>query len=273
LFLLLGVTSGTCGFLNILILSWGVLGCCGKGIGAFNCVAASLGVAQVGLQWTCFAVMSVSFPSSSSNRTNINRLLLFLIYFQRSPSLGAPSPTSSTPSSKTATTVTIVSVLHLVVLAAISFYFSLLHNESEIHKHPSNSPPPPSQALTSWANFLGIQATLLASLQYIPQIWTTWRLKHVGSLSILMMCIQTPGSFIWAISLASREGTKWSSWVIYIVTGILQGCLLVMCIVWEIKDRAARKKLAVDGSASNGTASPEEEERDGERRPLLANET
>lgn len=57
LFLLLGVTSGTCAFANILILSWGVLGCCGKGIGAFNCFAASLGVVQVGMQWTCFAVM------------------------------------------------------------------------------------------------------------------------------------------------------------------------------------------------------------------------
>lgn len=57
LFLLLGVTSGTCTLANILILSRGVLGCCGKGIGAFNCFAASLGVVQVGMQWTGFAVM------------------------------------------------------------------------------------------------------------------------------------------------------------------------------------------------------------------------
>lgn len=57
LFLLLGVTSGTCSFANILILSRGVLGCCGDGIGAFNCFAVSLGVVQVGMQWTCFAVM------------------------------------------------------------------------------------------------------------------------------------------------------------------------------------------------------------------------
>jgi hypothetical protein len=59
LFLLLGVTSGTCALLNILVLSKGVLGCCEKGIGVFNCLAASMGVAQVGLQWGCFAVMLV----------------------------------------------------------------------------------------------------------------------------------------------------------------------------------------------------------------------
>lgn len=68
-----------------------------------------------------------------------------------------------------------------------------------------------------------------------------------------MMCIQTPGSFVWAISLASREGTKWSSWVTYVVTGCLQGGLLVMCILWEMK---SRKEEVVE-----------------ERRPLLEDET
>lgn len=57
-FVLLGVTSGTCAFANIIILSREVLGCCSE-IGGLNCIAASLGVAQVGLQWTCFAIMYV----------------------------------------------------------------------------------------------------------------------------------------------------------------------------------------------------------------------
>lgn len=87
---------------------------------------------------------------------------------------------------------------------------------------------------------------MLASIQYIPQLWTTWKLKHVGSLSIPMMCIQTPGSFVWVASLASREGTRWSSWMTYLVTGVLQGVLLGMCIVWEVRERRAQKKI-VDG--------------------------
>lgn len=78
-----------------------------------------------------------------------------------------------------------------------------------------------------------------------------------------MMCIQTPGSFVWAASLASREGTKWSSWITYVVTGVLQGALLAMCIIWELKDRKERKETGGDG---NGAAF------EGERRPLLASE-
>ncbi|KAI5787153.1 hypothetical protein EDC01DRAFT_660754 [Geopyxis carbonaria] len=252
LFLLLGVTSGTCAFLNILILSWGVLGCCGKGIGGFNCFAASMGVAQVGLQWACFAVI----------------LTLFLIYFPRASPLDGPTAHAG-PSAKTAVIVVVACILHFVVMASTSFYLSLLRSNAD-DPASHDSPPPPTHTLTVWANFLGVQSTVLASIQYIPQLWTTWRLKHVGSLSIPMMCIQTPGSFVWVVSLATREGTAWSTWVTYLITGILQGCLLIMCITWEMKERADRKKVAevLDGSAraTNGhTANGADE-----RRPLLA---
>jgi PQ loop repeat len=57
-FVLLGTTSGTASFTNILILSRGDLHCC-RHISGFECFAGSLGVAQVGMQWSCFAVMLV----------------------------------------------------------------------------------------------------------------------------------------------------------------------------------------------------------------------
>lgn len=71
-----------------------------------------------------------------------------------------------------------------------------------------------------------------------------------------MMCIQTPGSFVWAISLASREGTSWSSWMTYVVTGVLQGALLAMCVTWEIRDKRGKKHIAAPSDSE-------------ERRPLL----
>ncbi|KAF8245853.1 hypothetical protein K440DRAFT_554726 [Wilcoxina mikolae CBS 423.85] len=247
LFLLLGVTSGTCALLNILVLSWGVLGCCRKGIGGFNCFAASMGVAQVGTQWACFAII----------------LALFLIYFPRQGALGIPI-TSTAPSQKVAVTTTLVSIVHFVAMTTATFYISLLRSGTT-QQNP-NSPPQPSDALVKWANFLGVQSTILASIQYIPQLFTTWRLKHVGSLSIPMMCIQTPGSFVWAMSLATREGTRWSSWATYVVTGVLQGCLLAMCIMWELADRKTRTKAdqVID------TAGSESREEEDERQPLLA---
>ena len=76
----------------------------------------------------------------------------------------------------------------------------------------------------------------------MPQIWMTWHLGHVGSLSIPMMLIQTPGSFVWSGSLAARLGIEgWSTWGVFLVTGCLQGCLLGMGICFECC-------VAIDGS-------------------------
>lgn len=57
-FVLLGTTSGTCQFANILTLptSRADMACC-REVNGFSCFAGLLGIMQVGMQWTCFAVM------------------------------------------------------------------------------------------------------------------------------------------------------------------------------------------------------------------------
>jgi len=130
---------------------------------------------------------------------------------------------------RTALLVTLLSVVHAIIILILSVYY--------VYLRPQHS--------QWWANFLGIFSTILASIQYFPQIWTTWNLKRVGSLSIPMMCIQTPGSFVWAGSLAKRFGMEgWSAWGVYLVTGTLQGSLLVMGSYFEIMfKRRERKEL------------------------------
>lgn len=204
---------------------------------------------------------------------SVIRLLLFLIFFPRGPSPSSQHPTTTknsgapdgllangndidtdadidaeltdnNPSSsqfpahsanskplphsyRTALLVTLLSVLHAILILILSIYY--------VYLRPQHS--------QWWANFLGIFSTILASIQYFPQIWTTWTLKRVGSLSIPMMCIQTPGSFVWAGSLAKRFGIEgWSAWGVYLVTGCLQGSLLVMGSYFEIMSRRREKK-------------------------------
>ena len=57
-FVLLGTTSGTCAFANILMLptSRADMSCCQQ-IDGFPCFAGILGIAQVGMQWSCFCLM------------------------------------------------------------------------------------------------------------------------------------------------------------------------------------------------------------------------
>jgi len=107
----------------------------------------------------------------------------------------------------------------------------------------SSSPSPTTTTLVShWATFLGLSSALLAIIQYAPQLCHTYALGLVGALSIPMMCMQTPGAVGMVLSIALRPGTNWTSWITFAVAGIMQGSLLVMCIVWKVHQR----RLGVD---------------------------
>ncbi|OQD75922.1 hypothetical protein PENDEC_c005G07167 [Penicillium decumbens] len=245
-FVLLGTTSGTSSFANILVFPKTAhdFACCSQ-ISGLACFAGLLGVFQIGMQWLCF----------------FSILLLFVVYFPRATSPTNPvEPVSSTPSGptyRTALTVTAICLLHALATLIISVAFSL--------RQPS--------ALPVWANFLGVLSAILASIQYLPQIYTTLRLRCVGSLSIPMMCIQTPGSLVWAASLAAREGAQgWSIWGVLVVTACLQGTLLVMAIYFEYFGPESKQKAVhrADENGATGTA-PEaiSAEQPSEETPLL----
>lgn len=109
-----------------------------------------------------------------------------------------------------------------------------------VFKHPEQT--------QSWADILGTIAGVLAAIQYIPQIYFTWKLGDLKSLSILTLVIQAPGAFLFAFSLALRVGVQgWSTWLVYIVTGLLQIVLLVMGIqFWLDKRRKRQNERAAD---------------------------
>lgn len=105
------------------------------------------------------------------------------------------------------------------------------------------------QKLDTWAPALGLMAAILAAVQYFPQIWTTYHLKHVGSLSIPMMCIQTPGGFLFAGSLFARLGWPgWSSWGIFLLTAAMQGILLALAIYYEVQARKENSTPDAEGT-------------------------
>ena len=118
----------------------------------------------------------------------------------------------------------------------------------------------------NWANFLGSVSGVLAAVQYLPQIYYTWKLGDVKSLSVATMLIQVPGAFLFAFSLWLRVGNEgWSTWLVYIVTGILQGILLGLAITYWFQRRRAGK-LVLDSSE-------EEEENEQDLTPdALSNE-
>lgn len=84
------------------------------------------------------------------------------------------------------------------------------------------------------------------------------------------MLIQTPGAFILALSLAVRLGAEgWSAWLVYVVTGVLQGVLLVMAVIYERRDRASSSKGGATESPIGSAREEDDRAHDDENTPLL----
>jgi hypothetical protein len=82
-----------------------------------------------------------------------------------------------------------------------------------------------------------------------------------------MMCIQTPGGFMWAASLAARLGPEgWSTWSVYLLTASLQGVVLALGIYFEyirprkVNEEAGPGLLAEDVAEDDGPAEAPSEE-------------
>ncbi|KAF8297792.1 hypothetical protein DL93DRAFT_2234069 [Clavulina sp. PMI_390] len=246
-FLLLGSTSCAAGMLNVVALQWDVIKCC-KYLSRGMCIENLGGVVQVIVQWILFSAT----------------LILFLIYFphhlkyaeirtEPNPTQGNKSLTfrDTTAEWKLAVTLSTIVAAHV----AFSTFVTLILITTK------------SSSLPLWTTFLGLSAAGLSSAQYLPQIKKTWDLKLVGSLSIVTMCIQSPGAVLMCTSIAIRPGTNWTSWLTYAAAGILQGCLLVMCLFWKRRQR----RLGIDdfGRPLDGIPATLHSAQDDETTPLL----
>lgn len=193
-FLLLGSSSSIFTLTNIILVSSRARHCCYIGaLNFFNCLNSQLNLIQIGIQCTCAI------------------LILVLVLLQTRHSIKQDRE-------EYARIVTVGKIVALHGIVSILEVFIGLFSSRNI--------------LINIAQINGLLSTLLTMMKYFPQITTTYRLKHPGTLSIGMMCIQTPGGFIFTATLFFTKGSHWSSWVSYLVAALLQGTLLILCIYY-----------------------------------------
>ncbi|CZT25053.1 related to PQ loop repeat protein [Ramularia collo-cygni] len=217
---LLGGLSSIFALANILTLptSRADISCCTT-ISGGACAAALLGVAQIGVQWSCFMVIVV----------------LYLVFFPRDEG-EAEDLTSSTATlteggkrgeGKDQLIVGGSIFIAVLIVALVSVVLVVAFPERT----------------QTWADLLGSVSGVLAAIQYLPQIYYTWVLKDLKSLSLLTLVVQVPGAFVFAFSLWLRVGWEgWSTWLVYIVTGVLQAVLLGMALNYFSLERLRRSE-------------------------------
>ncbi|CAH2351083.1 hypothetical protein CLIB1423_02S11848 [[Candida] railenensis] len=195
-FLLLGSCSSLFTFTNIMLVSSRARGCCYAGqLALFNCINSQLNLVQIGLQ--CFCAILILVLVLLLTRYSIKQDREEYLRIER--------------------------VGYWVLL---HFAISVLQILIGVYSKDRG-------LLISIANVNGLLSTILTMVKYVPQIYTTYVLKHPGTLSIGMMCIQTPGGALFTLTLFLTKGSHWSSWISYFTAFILQGCLLTLCIYYE----------------------------------------
>lgn len=98
------------------------------------------------------------------------------------------------------------------------------------------------------ANVLGSIALLLGILQYVPQLLTTYKLKHAGTLSIATMLIQMPGGYFWCITLMLRDGANWTAWGSLFAASTLQLVLMLMAAYYTFSNSKSEAATEIEAN-------------------------
>ncbi|KAJ7243919.1 hypothetical protein B0H12DRAFT_1130058 [Mycena haematopus] len=234
-FLLLGSTSSAAGFLNLVTVQHTQIRCC-RVVSIAQCVEATAGIVQVGLQWGMFSFIFV----------------LYMLYFPphlKFDSMELQVGRRGKPRTRSrlwgqSIVLANLTAAHFVISALFTLFVVLssssTHQPTSPSPYPDPSIPDPDSSqlpisIARWALFLGVSSAILAAIQYLPQISYTWRARLVGALSVPMMCIQSPGAVAMVLSIALRPGTNWTSWITYAVAGLMQFTLLSICLAWKVR--------------------------------------
>lgn len=213
-FLMFGTISVTCILFNIVILQFRIIKCC-RIVPGLTCLENTLGIIQLAILWfMCVLVTTLYMLYFPSHRK--------LAPYIRHLHFNTP-PTKWSIEWRNSIIVAITVIVHFIFTTTVTILLLLFCGHQNVNW------------TKTWADFLGIMSMVLISIQFIPQLYRTWRRKSVGALSIQMMIMQVPGLFIFVYTLAIRPGTNWTTWIVFFVSGCLQGILLIMCICWHYR--------------------------------------
>jgi uncharacterized protein with PQ loop repeat len=197
--------------LNVTLERWDVFACCSMFPSVWQCNGTLLPLYQVAMGWlNCLPLY-----------------ILVLIYFPK-PSEEDKTLEENQRTKKFAQIGFLFYAIANLIIAPVLGFIFLFHFGSS------------SPILTDYAFAIGIVSAVAEFIHWTPQIWKTWKAKDPGSLSILMLLLQAPGSFL-VVFFQIRYHENLSSWLTFFVTGVQQIILLILCLVFEIRKRRTKK--------------------------------
>ncbi|KAL8828029.1 MAG: hypothetical protein Q9170_006780 [Blastenia crenularia] len=150
-------------------------------------------------------------------------------------------------------TISVILLIAVILIPTLSIIFS-----------PNIASHRPASLLQGWSFFTATFALLAATVQFLPQLYTTLRLKRHASLSLVMLALQCPVYIVLGVSKSkdtSRvphdEGRRsWTrllqngeiEWTAYVVTGTMEALLLGLSLyLWWRRSKSGILIRDLDG--------------------------
>jgi len=201
-----GLVSGLLTLINTGVLNWQRILCCrNNDLPAYQCLGNNLVIQQVAAGPFCIGVV----------------YLFYLIYFDHSDL--QDNFKESLKEYKRALALFAVALVLPIILGTIAFilYYGAFLTSIEVFRY---------------AQAIGIISAILVFFQWAPQIYVTWKNGNGGVLSLAMLFLQCPGSFL-VVGFQLSAGSDWTSWVPYGVAGCQQVILITILVYFKWRDR------------------------------------
>eukprot|EP00026_Physarum_polycephalum_P012922 Phypoly_transcript_13273.p1 GENE.Phypoly_transcript_13273~~Phypoly_transcript_13273.p1 ORF type:complete len:314 (+),score=25.43 Phypoly_transcript_13273:42-944(+) len=103
-----------------------------------------------------------------------------------------------------------------------------------------------SRETVLYGSGLGLLSTIVTFIQWSPQIYATFKRKSVGSFSILMLCIQCPGSALIVYFLIFASHEQVTTWLSYVSSLVQQIVLLILLVYYHYKNKPAKVNMSIN---------------------------
>ena len=227
-FFLLGSIGVVSTLSNLVILQFYILSNCFQNSKGFECIESLFGILEISIQLLCFNFLFFLFihffPRSGTSedfRTTFDEIQTEResqeSQMQHLENDQIHSLDALWQQTKRNAIFSILYLLLSITIVIISLFSS-------------------TKIMNLVALSFGLFSSICGILQFFPQLVYTIYSREIGSLSIGTMSLQVPGSFLLVFSLSSTPGANWTSYISYLISGLLQANLLMICVYFRMFD-------------------------------------
>uniref|UniRef100_A0A6B2LER3 Uncharacterized protein n=1 Tax=Arcella intermedia TaxID=1963864 RepID=A0A6B2LER3_9EUKA len=200
----LGLASSLLTLLNTVMFYWEKLTCCST-LNFYQCLANNLVPEQLSISPICLIVLYLFFLYYfDKKKQTLRDYVISLAFFAIS-----------------------MIVPIIFATAALLMYFGRLVSPTK---------------LIEFARLVGLLSAILVFVQWAPQVITTLRLGKAGALSLPMLLIQCPGSFLVVGFQLTAPLSEWTTWSPSLVSGLAQALLIILILFFKLRTKCYKSR-------------------------------